>query len=110
MPRQQISCRGIVLLHCGLAVGKLLISSIHLAAGSLLHLIPALFLCHIKQLGLGLVALVQNLQKLVTQLSVDALRCVGIIIGGHLLLARLFLGIQTDTPERIARMKDLWGE
>ena len=71
----------------GLLVGKLGVGLAHLALRSLLHLVPALGLGDTEQVALGLMALVQDAEKIIPQVHVDALGRVGVVIGSHLLFA-----------------------
>ena len=58
----------------GALVAETGIGSADLAGRGLLHLIPALLLRGLEELGLGLVALVEQLEKFVSKLHVDTLR------------------------------------
>ena len=64
----------------GALVAETGIGSADLAGRGLLHLIPALLLRGLEELGLGLVALVEQLEKFVSKLHVDTLRGEGVIV------------------------------
>ena len=68
------------------------VAQAHLALRGLLHLIPALGLGHFKQLGLGLMAAVEDAEKVVPQGHIDALGGIGVVVGGHLFLAAQKIG------------------
>ena len=76
----------------GLLIREPGIGLAHLSLRGLFHLIPTLGLGQLKEVGLGLVALIKNIQKVVTKGQVDALRGKCVAVCAHFFLTAQKIG------------------